>query len=359
MRQSFCFSTRRVSLLVVVGLIALGCGRDFASRAGQPTRLDARKLIEGDDKILNPSSIAVAGNLLAIGDDDDKMLKVFDRRSGRRVASLGPRGSGPGEFRSVWSLQGRHEDDSVVFWGFDTNLNRLVGYEMDESGAQREALPVLTPRIPGIALSLQWINDSTLVAAGTLEQGRLWLVSPSGAPMRPLGTVPLATPEFPLLAAQQALQPTIAIQPAGARVAVASRFAARVDIYDTKSSLMIPAAVPVPFEPELEVGSNGQIPVFRSNEQTRFGYISVTATRDRVFALFSGRTRAAYPGRANYGEHVHIFDWDGQFLGSLDLGHDTFVIAVDADANRLYGVSIDPEPSVYEYSLPSPTDVAP
>ena len=343
---------RAITLTLVVGAAAAGCNRDAAPRQGEPTTLASRELISGEDKLMLPQTIAVAGDYMAIGDNDAMMLKVFDRRSGRSVARVGPRGSGPGEFQIVWSLQGAQVGGSVVFWGFDSQLSRLVGYEVDGSGARSEPRPPVMPQVPGAPSHLQWVNDSTLVVAGLLNQGRLWLVRPSGEPIRPLGVVPLVTPDFPLVAAQQALQPTIAVQPAGDRVAVASRYAGRVDIYDSRTDATIPAEVPAPFEPERKVGSNGAMPIFLQDGRTRYGYIDIAATRDRVFALFSGRSRAGYPGRANYGEQVHVFDWDGHFLGAVDLGRDAYKIAVDSEGSSLYGVTMDPEPVVYEYSLP-------
>jgi hypothetical protein len=85
----------------------------------------------------------------------------------------------------------------------------------------------------------------------------------------------------------------------------------------------------------------------------RFGFIDIVATNDRIFALFSGRTRNEAPGRASYGQFVHVYDWEGRLSAVYRLGSEALSIAVSTDGRRLFAVQHDPLPAVVAYALPA------
>ncbi len=83
----------------------------------------------------------------------------------------------------------------------------------------------------------------------------------------------------------------------------------------------------------------------------RFGYVEAAASRDCVFALFSGRTGEGHKRRAHFARFVHVFDWDGNFKFALRLDVDALTITVDEQSRWLYAVRHDPEPAIVRYSL--------
>jgi hypothetical protein len=72
---------------------------------------------------------------------------------------------------------------------------------------------------------------------------------------------------------------------------------------------------------------------------------------DGFLALYSGRTRDAFPGRANYGSTIHEFGWDGQLRAVYELDSDVISIAWSGEDERLYAVRHDPVPGVVVYLL--------
>ena len=62
-----------------------------------------------------------------------------------------------------------------------------------------------------------------------------------------------------------------------------------------------------------------------TGENLRFGYVDVAVATDRIYALFSGRTRAGHPEDAVYANQVHVFDWSGALLSVLHLDADAMV----------------------------------
>ena len=103
------------------------------------------------------------------------------------------------------------------------------------------------------------------------------------------------------------------------------------------------------------MGDNGAMPLFKTDQQTLFGYIDLTATRDEIFGLFSGRTRAGFPGRASYANQLHTFDWMGNQKAVFNLDQDLLMIAVSPDGRTVYGLGENSVPTVFRYTLPNPT----
>ena len=178
----------------------------------------------------------------------------------------------------------------------------------------------------------------------------------TGHHLRSFGTVPLVADGVPVTAAQQILQPSAAIRPGTPTLAVGARYAGRIDIYDLTSGNSSEVRAPDPFVYGSGIGSNGTTPgggmnVITTDGQTRFGYIALAATKDRIYGLFSGRTRSAYPGRANLGQVVHVFDWEGHFIAEIHLDEEAIRIAVTPDDDTLYSLTVDPEPTVREHTI--------
>lgn len=345
--------SREALCMVIIWIVSWQTWACKVDHTRLQTDAPARNLfLRGDAFLSNPQAMTVVGDFLALGDASDSMLKIFDRKSARLVASAGRSGGGPGEFGQIWSLQAHSSPgDPSTVWAFDARHLRLTGYQLGRDKHLRYVGSEIVPRVPGRPVSLKWISESSLVAVGFFERGRYFLIDRSGRAIRADGEVPLARDGVPAIVAQQALQPTVAVRPGGSSLAIAARYAARVDIYDVSDGSLVSARVPIAFEPVFGGAAGEPVTRFVSDQTTRFGYVSITATRDRVYALFSGRTRAEYPGRANVGQQVHIFGWDGAYLGALPLGTDIIEIAVDSIGTVLYGRAVDPEPAVYAYQL--------
>lgn len=343
------FGTLLALVLLAMGT-ATGCRSGLS--AGRSRGYAGRELVGRSGNLALPYAIAVVGRFLAVGDNADTMLALFDRMSGERVAAAGRRGAGPGELEGVWTLQGLVADSGTNrIWVFDADQNRVVEYGVSNSGALKFTGRQVESQLPGKTLSFYWVSDTIIVAVGYFSQGRFFIADSTGRPTVALGAIPYASATFPALAAQQALQPTAAVRPGGRAVAIAARYAGRIDIYDTRTGELHTADVPIPFEPDLKLLRNDKIPVLFQGPDTRFGYVSIAATSSRIYALFSGRTRTAFPHRANFGSQVHVFDWNGKFLNSIELGLDALQIAIDPAGTTMYVVSHDPEPSVVVYDL--------
>lgn len=321
-----------------------------------------RILVE-DSPLAAPVALAVAGPYIVVADaQSDSAVMVVDRRVGRRVGAFGRTGDGPGEFRALRSFQvATVSGDSISLWFYDVALRRLsrVSIWTGDSGRLNHLIEQMLRLETGSMLTgLAWTRPDQLIAVGLLDSARLAVFDSAGGLRDEVGQLPPNPEAIPVPVLLHAYQATLALRPSGDRIVLADRHAGELEIFDTAGTLERRVAGPVPFGPVYTVRPGQDGPVFASNEDLRFGYTSVAASDARVYALFSGRTRRAYPGEANYGEYVHVFDWNGRFLRSLRLDAPVFAIAVDPADSALYAVAHDPGPMVISYPLPQATEAA-
>jgi hypothetical protein len=50
-----------------------------------------------------------------------------------------------------------------------------------------------------------------------------------------------------------------------------------------------------------------------------------------------------------FGDRLHVFDWDGRFLGEQRLDADVLAIAVAEQGDLVYALRHEPEPAVVVY----------
>jgi len=331
--------------------------READPRAGtdtsrvQAVTLRGHKLLAGDS-VAAPSFVAVVGRyVIAIDERADSVIKVVNRVSGQYVRSFGRRGRGPGEFEGPWSITSV-EGSSSAFWVYDATLRRLTHVDLDADFLQpgRVGRRMLTLKSGFTVLDPAFV-DTVIVAVGFLPSGRLAFFSDSGELIRTGGGDPPGDPSVPVAVRNHAYQAELAVSPDRTRLAVANRHAGSIEFYRADGTPVSRVSGPLVFDPILLVARRGQVPAFASDERLRFGYIAVAATRDRVFALFSGRTRRDFPGAAAYGRSVHVFDWEGRLLQVYDLEGDALAVAVDSAGTTLYVAQHEPEPAIVSYHL--------
>ncbi|MFW6088801.1 MAG: hypothetical protein ACODAB_03540, partial [Gemmatimonadota bacterium] len=137
----------------------------------------------------------------------------------------------------------------------------------------------------------------------------------------------------------EALQGTLRATPSGDRIVRTHRFASHLEIVDAETGESTVVDGPGRFAPRA------------GDYETRFGYLDSAPFAGGFFALYSGRTRAAYPERANYADEVHEYGWDGRLRAKHRLDTDVIAIAWSEADGVLYAARHDPIPEVVMYRL--------
>lgn len=315
----------------------------------EASRVLPAKVLHESDALGMPTDVEVMGSSLVIADDfADHPLRLLRRSDGAIERSFGGKGQGPREFESAWSID--VIDPSGEFMVLDLMLQRVTWVDVREDfdGGRWVADRSLKLKADAMLLETSW-TPKGMVGLGVFPEGRLAHLDREGALVRTSGPTPMDGMEVPPQVRQQAYQSKLKPNPARTRWVVATRFADRLEIYDAAGTLAAEGHRPYGFEPVYQAERSTRMVSMTSGDDTRFGYLDVATTEDRIYALFSGRTRAE--GRANYGNRVHVFDWDGRLREVLELDAHVIALTVDPSGESLYGVRHDPFPAVLEFGL--------
>lgn len=298
-----------------------------------------------------PTQIAVVDDRVVLVDGmAERPIHVLDGDSGALLTSLGRSGEGPGEFQ--WPRALEPEGTDGAFWVYDAGLSRLTLVEPDrwetEPASSRVTVPIQAP-----AQTLGLVHTTAgILATGFFSEGRLGHFDDRGVYTGATGTLPTSTIEAPPEVLQHAYRGTLKADPARQRIVLANRHAGSLEVFGTDGFMRQRIEGPAPFEPEFEVKVGERGPSMASGDDLRFGYVDVAPTPDLIYALFSGRTRGAYPDRAVYGSTVHVFGWDGSLRAVYELDVDAMAIAVDEERGRMLAVRHLPTPAVVFFALP-------
>lgn len=315
------------------GVFAGELARRRAPQAMPSSPLRAIPLAEGDAFGL-PTFLAIAGpELLVLDRYRGEAVLAVDRRSGEIVRSFGSRGEGPGQFASPMSLEVYGDHVAVL----DPGVNRITYLRRDGSPAGFGVDATTAIQASWVPTDFALMPNAGFLVSGLMRNRRLARLDRSGRLLSVVGpTLPDALPG-PVLG--EVVQGKLRGSPRRDRFVLTSRFGSRIEIIDASTMNETEAWGPDRFEPHA------------GRYETRFGYLDAAPMEDGFLALYSGRTRKAFPGRANFGSTIHEFGWDGELRAVYELDSDVISIAWSEKDRLLYAVRHDPVPGVVMYAL--------
>lgn len=149
--------------------------------------------------------------------------------------------------------------------------------------------------------------------------------------------------------------PTIA--PDGNRFALVYKNKDRLEIYSAGGHLLRAMDGPDFFDPELHQSENGSggLSVRPIQDLTRVGYISLAATQNEIYALYSGQLNVPSdpgPNFRNYAtDRLFVFDWEGKLVRSYRLPYRAHALAV-SDRGTVFIASDDEDVRIYRSDSP-------
>jgi hypothetical protein len=344
-----------IPLLPLLGLLVAGAAlRDLPAQpapvedsgiatadAVRATRSLRGEVLHQSESLALPMLVEVAGDRLIVTDDyADHHVRVLRRSDGAVERSFGPTGRGPREFETIFSVD--VVDPSGELLIHDPTLQRVTRVDLarDFDGGRWVSDRTFRLNANAVLIATMWTPDG-LIGLGATPSGRLAHLSPEGRLLRLTGELPVDPKEAGGRVWSRAMQARLKPHPDRTRWAVVSRYADRLEIYDAGGQLMALGDRPYDFGPQ-DLREEDPMAV-------RFGYIDVATTDARIYALFSGRVRGE--GKANLGDRIHVFDWDGRLVDVWEVDDRLISVAVTPDGDELYGVRHEPLPAVVHYTL--------
>lgn len=340
----------RILSIAPLVLATYGCAADAPARpelieVGAPVRflgdttsfgwLTKMELVEGH---------------LVVGDVyGEYAIHVIDRNTGQIVNRLGPRGEGPGEVKTIWTLF-RDASDSTRVWTFDYENQRFTLWDVfapQDSAVVRQfrflgrlsiaSRPVLTP------VGLFTIDAQSGHALGLYDSTGATLLANVG----PLPFDSTSYPDHPLRSSPSALAEVNdflpVLDPSLRRMALLYRRAARMDV------------VPLVERPTISAGPAGELTppaLGHGNVDFETHSFPQSATERFVYALYCGCDPRR--GRDHEKDYVsRVYDWRANRVVDYQLDRYVGAITVSPDDSILYGAIEDPALMVAEWILPA------
>lgn len=352
-------------------VLGLAVQVDRSAASAQPSRATdhgvgvvtlASERISAIGLLQYPVSIAsVNGFLFVVDTEADSMIVVLDGRTGQLVTRFGRRGRGAGQFEAPVAID-QEAGAAGAVWVIDGALRRAVLVSLGLSRAVPGPTAILrSMELNGAGrgpITAAFVDSaSTVLGVGFFSSAARFMRFSSGAsfalPPHALGEV--AAPQgVPAEVRQHAFQSSIVRDPRGGRFAAATRYSDRFEIYTREGGLLAEAPRLRRFDPTYGVRRTaGGMSRLGVGMDLRYGYISLAADGEGVFALYSGRTHLEAGRRAPYGAVVEQLDWHATRVRTYVLDADALSIAVDPSRGYLYAVVHEPAPALLRYRLPS------
>ena len=220
---------------------------------------------------------------------------------------------------------------------------------VDESRTLNAETPTVRPQEAYFVARAAWLDSMTIVGVQREQEERFVFFDTAGERIETVPGALLGGDTIPMIERVKASTNfALCARPETPGFALAYFYAGRVELYDRKAGGPVLADVPYPTEPVF-TRVTGEIR-FRME---RHHYMACSASKDHVYALYSGQSDATDPDEASHGREVHVFDWEGQYVGKLHLDTPMFGLSVDEKAGWLYGTSLL-DAGVYRFRLPTP-----
>lgn len=328
----------RIYILLLLVCAMLGCSHqksplhDYGFESVKELKFHPLNL---NDYIFKPTAIEVFDSLLLVYDPVEHInYTIYNLNTSKPLLSGVHIGEGPDDI-----LYGQFIDkiNDKEFQVSDLSNRKVMVYHIDSILLRQSFIPLknipfgdFNGKTDGNIEIMYYLNDSSNVSIGPFLSGKLALLSPSHVEY--LGSYPkdMGMESHPFYFYQGVMQ----INHDKNWVLYHSPVGYYYDLY------------------RLEKGGWKQAfceykPVEHINDMTTnhtiLGISSADFADDKIFLLFSGRTRNEFPDNAFLANTILVLDESGNKQMSYLTDRDNFWISVDSHQKRIYAVAKNPE----------------
>lgn len=318
--------------LLLSAVLLLACSEQPTTEKYQKSR---DNIVDVKDKVveINTGDVLIGGNSDIFFLDDywmvveygstimDKLVHLFDRTTYKPVLDAVRRGQGPGEFANhgIPIVDEAHH----CFYLPDNSRMKVYTFYIDSLLSNPDWQPKLKCSFPEerIPSACVYVNDTLCIGRVILPIGTNDFRTGVCCWNMETGTIRIMPYEHPQIKKKRA---TCTVSPENDLY---------IDVYDNHDLLTV-----CDLDGNLKCNIYG--PDWRDGDRSdRLQHIGATVCGDKIITLYSGiDNREENAFRANL---LHVFDLEGNYLKTLDIGYDAFRMVYDARNNRLLFVMDD------------------
>jgi hypothetical protein len=299
-----------------------------------------------------PAGLELSGPVLWVRDAaGDPYLHALDASTGEVLQSVGRKGSGPGEFESVFQLSAPSSQPGSV-WAFDLQQQRLTFVTPDEPPSRSSPVIPLqgSPRV----VKAVWVAPGEFVGVNEFPRERFVRFDSLGHRVATAPGELLGDSTVPEAARSKATITAFTICPdTNGGFALAYNAAGRVELYSPSAHLRDTVSVPYPSHANFVLDEKTNALKWSYD---RVWYLGCDAGARNLYAVFGGRKRDAFPPEQwSVGRFLHVFSLeDGSLSAVYRLDPPVSDIQVGPDEITIYASS-PLTAKVYKFTLPPKT----
>jgi hypothetical protein len=329
------------------------------------------------------SSYNVAGKEIPLATDifspktmlllTDRTIAVTEKRSEYALITLrmgvdsvylagksGRVGQGPGDVASsINGLQNDRHNSVKGVWLADIQSMKFYGYKADSSTLDSDR-PVDVKKLPPQVLPCSksyMLENSGILGISTAINSQVFIYSPENNTMREYNFYPLNPNPYDIFVSRSVYACYLNIKPDKSRFVLAYQWLKSLSIVSTDKPAE-PVHLKFKDTPFPKFNATDQQANFKIIKNLPLQYINLYTTDNHIYALYADKKGEEMENHSNKalsnGVSIHVFNWDGMALYSLNLDRIINCFCVDEKNNVLYGIDPTKEENSTFYSFDMP-----
>lgn len=305
-----------------------------------------------DSIIHNPRSLSLIDNKLFsidVSTQTDTLVRYYSLPDRRYAGYIFLRGQGPTEVLSPSSVQA--SADSASFWTYDTAKRTFIGCTLEAleqqstSNIENHKHISLTDSVFRGIEDVFWIGNTHLLISDLYHyEERFFTIDTCTWSIKPVHNPTLHFKDtYTDNVKADIFSTRKCVTPDHNRLILAGRYLDLIEIYDRDGQLIRTMKGPEEsFEFAFDEGRSRQNDVMIKSRKTRRAYLAVKATNDKVYALYSGKTKEDKE-HYSYGRKLYVFSREGKPLERYLLDTPVIDFVVDEANGTIYAASENAE----------------
>lgn len=311
-----------ILILFAVSVLALSCQNRNSIDKTQKSRdnvvvvKDNVKSFEPDSVLISDFSyIKVLGDYVVIPDlkSSEKLVHIFEKNTLSYIASTGDLGQGPGEIASIAAIAYDMENDCLQV--VDYGSKNIYSFNVDSVKANPRYLPTVKQKLHDDVFTYEYhfLND-------TLCYGSFIIPNRYRSNEMKIGKWNMLTGGVQLHDSEH---------PATSENVVVYDYSGKHDLIVECSNKFDLINI---FDGQLDLKARIYGPEWEESGDNKQHFLSVVIYKDWIIAAYDGKDRQT----GSMPTICHVFDLEGNYIKTLDIGYKIWRMSVDEDNDRLY-----------------------
>jgi len=313
--------------------------------------ISLKSKIFNNDFLQNPVRLGLMDTILFslnASYGSDSLLCCFSTKSQQLIKNLYPKGNGPMELLSASNFSS--STDLKYFWIYDITRQIWFGRNIKHINSKisdisiKEEVITLNLRNDSL-LGLEnpiWFHENFIIQNLLKYKERFLIFNSQGKLIQTIINPNLQfKKEFDEKILADIFSTRLCVTPDHSKIILAGRYLDLIEIYNVKGELQKMIKGPnKDFNFQFDTKRSIERSVLIKSPDSKRAYLSVKATTNKIYALYSGKTKKDEENYS-YSKKMYVFSIEGELLTKYTLDVPIIDFVIDDKNKKLYAISID------------------